>query len=232
VRSVPRRAAPSVRERKPLLAGELRVRCPDAVRTRARTVCRARVAPHERKPFPENDLGPRISSVSIFSSDTGSGQNRQRRHMILQRSHPEDIWQGVGPAPPAPLPGTRGTCFRVAGRGGGSRRSAGTRRKTALTRTLSRRGNNPHPNPLPKGEGTAGKSYCGPCGRSPCRLCSKKLRFRATNMSQWPGWAGSPGRLLCCKRFAALWGTDRPLGRGRRRPVGRGPVESRDFCRE
>ena len=220
MRSVPRRAAPSVRERKPLLAGELRVRCPDAVRTRARTVCRARVAPHERKPFPENDLGPRIFSVSIFSSDTGSGQNRQRRHVILQRS-PRGHPAGSRARTPCPSPGY--PWYLLAGR-------------RSWRGEPSERGhpqeNRTHPNPLPKGEGTARKSCCGPCGRSPCRLCSKKLRFRATNMSQWPGWAGSPGRLLCCKRFAVLWGTDQPLGRGWRRPVGRGPVESRDFCRE
>ncbi len=46
---------------------------------------------------------------------------------------------------------------------------------------------------------------------SPCRFCDNKLRFRATNMSQWPGWAGSPGRLLCGKRLVALGVDNRPL---------------------
>ena len=51
------------------------------------------------------------------------------------------------------------------------------------------------------------KIACPAAGRSPCRLRDNKLRFRATNMSQWPGWAGSPGRLLCCKRFVAFGST-------------------------
>jgi hypothetical protein len=41
--------------------------------------------------------------------------------------------------------------------------------------------------------------------RSPCRLSDNKLRFRATNMLRWPGWAGSPGRLHCGKRLVASW---------------------------
>ena len=67
-------------------------------------------------------------------------------------------------------------------------------------------------------EGPEGGVPWFPCLGSPCRLRRQKLRYKATNMSQWPGWTGSPGCLLCGKRPIPFGVRNRPRNNSRLLP--------------